>query len=262
LVCLDGILSENRITEIKANRKARKEGAKDAKKTMNIKRIIVIIGSILLIGIATTGTIIGNQLWLNSKITKTNAELKTVQIGLESLFVDDCSDTMPLQGNYLTFKLTTPVAYIKSLMKDPFSPTNEYIRYVNQEGRANGTQYLLVSRGPDKDWDIDRLPDKIRYHERRILPIDTIKLKTDESNDIENAKEGWNREHVEYVILKKGTKIECPMIEVFALPTTGKNQGWFTQPELIEYLAKSNIAIYDPTNGLRSDGDIMVSNTR
>jgi hypothetical protein len=242
--------------------KSKSKPQRALRKTMNLKKILIIVGSLLLIGIATAGTIIGNQLWLNSKITKTNAELKIVQIGLESLFVDDCSDTMPLQGNYLTFKLTTPVAYIKSLMKDPFSPTNEYIRYVNQEGRANGTQYLLVSRGPDKDWDIDRLPDKIRYHERRILPTDTIKLKTDESNDIENAKEGWNREHVEYVILKKGTKIEYPMIEVFALPTTGPNQGWFTQPQLIEYLAKNNIAIYDPTNGLRSDGDIMVSNTR
>lgn len=227
---------------------------------MNTKRVCIIIGSVLIV---IAGAVIGNRLWLKYKVAKTTAELKTVQIGLESLFVDDCSDTMPLQGNYLTPKLTTPVAYIKSLMQDSFSPTGEPIRYVNQEGRANGTQYLLVSRGPDKDWDIDRLPDKIKYHEGRVLPTDTLKLKTDELKEIRDAKEGgWWCEHVEYVILQNGTKIDYPMIEVFALPITGPNQGWFTKPQLIDYLAISDIAIYDPTNGLRSNGDMMVTNAR
>jgi hypothetical protein len=227
---------------------------------MNIKRIFIIIGSILFIGIATAGTIIGNNSLLKHKIEKTAADLKTVQIGLEGHFVDACNDFMPLKGNYLPPGLTTPVAYIKSLMKDPFSPTGETIRYVNQEGRANGTQYLLVSRGPDRDWDIDRLPDKIKYHEGKMLSIDVHKVKINDEDKEHSATSGYWYEHVQYIVLQNGTKIEYPMIEVYALPTTGP--GWFTQPQLIEYLAKSNIAIYDPTNGLRSDGDMMVSNTR
>lgn len=226
---------------------------------MNIKKLLFIIGVILIVGIATAGTIIGKNSLLKHKIEKTMADLKTVQIGLESLFVDDCSDTMPLQGNYLTPKLTTPVAYIKSLMIDPFSSTKETIRYVNQEGRANGTQYLLVSRGPDRDWDIDRLPDKIRYHEGLMTPENISLLKIDGQEERRNLGGSWC-EHVEYIVLSNGKRIDYPMIEVYALPTT--SPGWFTQPQLIEYLAKSNIAIYDPTNGLRSDGDMMVSNTR
>ncbi|MFB3896889.1 MAG: hypothetical protein ACE14V_11375 [bacterium] len=232
---------------------------------MSIKKLLFIIGAILIIGIATAGAIIGNNYLLKEKIEKTYANLKTVQTGVEAHFVDNCSDMMPLKGNYLTPYLTTPVAYIKSLMRDPFSPSNETIKYVNQEHRGNGTQYLLVSRGPDKDWDIDRLPDKIRYHEGKILPENIKQLKVDDDNEVRNFKgnigHGWC-EHVEYIVLSSGERIDYPMIEVFALPTTGQNQGWFTHPQLIEYLAKSNIAIYDPTNGLRSDGDMLVSNTR
>jgi hypothetical protein len=78
----------------------------------------------------------------------------------------------------------------------------------------------------------------------------------------ENQGNGRWTENVEYYISEGGQRVDVPAFDIAILPKDPKTQGWLTMPQLIEYFAKNNIAIYDPTNGLISDGDIIRTNSR
>ena len=70
---------------------------------------------------------------------------------------------------------------------------------------------------------------------------------------------GYVVQDAEYIITQSGKRVDVPTMDILVLPASTKNNGWMNYKQLIELLADSNIAIYDPTNGLKSDGDIIRS---
>ena len=76
---------------------------------------------------------------------------------------------MPGKDNYLSGTLTTPVAFIDKIPKDPFSKTGGYFRYINDVKFP--IPYLLISQGPDGDWDIEKYSIKTTH----LAPVRIIR---------------------------------------------------------------------------------------
>jgi type II secretory pathway pseudopilin PulG len=184
-------------------------------------------------------------------------DLRSCRVAIEASFVDDYHDLHPARGNYLPVWLTTPRAYLATLPVDPFSPTGKTYRYFDQGLRSNPT-YVIASCGPDGDCDLDRLPDRIKIHEDQLL---SGRLTIQQAH----LPNKWSRDrlyllwvdNVRYYVDETGQRIDVPQHELAVLPLGKTRQGALSHAELIAHLTKNNIAIYDPTNGLRSDGDIV-----
>lgn len=220
-----------------------------------------IVTAIAILGSASYGIICRYNLRAN--VDSTQKRLKDVATGIASLFVDDCNGMEPDPHNYLPLKLTTPVAYVKERYVDGFSPKGEPLRYVNQANASNGTEFLVVSCGPDGDWDIDRLPLRHKLAQPVRPPDGSTIYMYDRDTTFSDLRGqaswgGWVNK-VCYYTTVNGKRVDVPMIEVMIIPRDSPNY-WLSRDQLIEYLAKSNIAFYDPTNGLRSDGDIIYAN--
>jgi hypothetical protein len=252
------------------------------------------------------------QRYVNHKLTQVKKEQKEIATGVETVFVDDCSGMLPGPDNYIPVRLTTPIAYVKTLYHDPFSPANEPYRYIDQPGRGNGAMYLVASRGPDGDWDVTRIPTGVKRFLPVKVPFDAIGVRYVKSTTDSKPNNYYNFKDIEYYITRGGKKVipendRKPSPEVFRsyskikyksgsaemsvetsnyyydieyyissdgqrhdasymifrdLPINDKNSGWLSPKGLQEFLASYQIAIYDPTNGLTSDGDIIFSNAR
>ena len=50
--------------------------------------------------------------------------------------------------------------------------------------------------------------------------------------------------------------MDVPEYEIIMLPKKAR-EGMLGTPEIIRYFLDNRVAIYDPTNGLKSDGDII-----
>ena len=252
------------------------------------------------------------QKHINNKLNQVQKEQKEMATGVETLFVDDCSGVFPGPDNYLPPRLTTPIAYVKTLYHDPFSPANEPYRYIDQPGRGNGAMYIIASRGPDGDWDVTRVPKGVKRFFTATVPFDSRFIKYANESTESKPEDNTNYSKVEYYVTADGKKVypvpgkkptteqlrsyvsmkykeakgellvtheyhfsnleyyissdgqrhDTPYLIFRDLPLPGKNSGWLTPKELQEFLATYQIAIYDPTNGIASDGDILFSNAR
>lgn len=197
---------------------------------------------------------------IDRKLERVKTDQRTIQVALESLFVDDCGNTYPDPENALPAKLTTPIAYLPSLPVDPFAGGGEPYRLFTQLNRGNGTAYLIVSRGPDGDLDSSRLPYTKIFPAPVQLPKGTVWV---ESFDKEGRRDFkvdapfayWSAHVVAYGMGVDKT-VRVPQSTYRFLPgDSGDWDRWMTRRDLAPYLAEHGISVYDPTNGARSDGD-------
>lgn len=75
-----------------------------------------------------------------SKVSRVQAELRSINTGLESYFVDWNKYPQRLE------QMTTPIAYITTIFNDPFNTSDTY-RYLLDSGKNS---WKLYSVGPDK----------------------------------------------------------------------------------------------------------------
>jgi hypothetical protein len=167
---------------------------------------------------------------IESKLDRAKADLYQISVGVHGVYVDDGGGLRPGLDNYLPNRLTSPISYLTSLPKDPFSQTDETYRMIGQTSeeypRSNYTQFILVSQGPDMDWDIEKLPFRI------------------------NAP---RFESIGYGIRVSENQPLVPE-KLIALP---RPYYRLKSGEVRKYLFDNKVSMYDPTNGLMSDGDII-----
>jgi len=217
--------------------------------------IAIVVLSLVIVGVSASAAYFGWYL-PKQKIKQVSMDLRKLQIAIAACATVDCYELYPPRGNYLPSGLTTPMAYLNMLPMDPFSPQRETYRYICQEGWGHASACLIASRGPDGDWDVERLPDRMKIHEGRWLS-GRVKVKTVEYD--------WPEQHltspqpfgnVEYYITEDGRRVDVPEYEVIMLPKK-QREGILGMKEIFQHFLKNNVAIYDPTNGLKSDGDII-----
>jgi len=84
---------------------------------------------------------------MESNVTRVNAELRSVSVALEAYMVD-----WNVYADNLS-KLTTPVAYLTSIPKDPFATGTEQGQVVPLNYLKKDDKVYVYSYGPDKDDD-------------------------------------------------------------------------------------------------------------
>ena len=103
---------------------------------------------------------------VRSKISRTRADMRTIATALESYHVDNnhYPETY-VQPRWARFTLlTTPIAYITSIPKDPFNMVNDEDNFVDWGPRHGGykmssmplespSRWAMSSNGPDLDED-------------------------------------------------------------------------------------------------------------
>ena len=99
------------------------------------------------------------------EIARAEAEMRILSNALECFFIDNNTYLLPLEGQTIDkagikigsgsraryLRLTTPVAYISTIPKDPFSKESNAYRY-HSDGK---NFYILASDGPDRKIDFD-----------------------------------------------------------------------------------------------------------
>jgi type II secretory pathway pseudopilin PulG len=75
-----------------------------------------------------------------SKVSRVQAELRSINTGLESYFVDWNKYPQRLE------QMTTPIAYITKIFNDPFN-TSETYKYLLDSGKNS---WKIYSLGPDQ----------------------------------------------------------------------------------------------------------------
>jgi len=107
--------------------------------------LIVVFALIIGIGLARY-----QQVQNEAVISKTKAEMKTLQAAIESYMVHNqqypAQSTTPLKS-WQSGLLKGPSALLTSILDDPFSPTTEY-RYVT-DSTSDSKYYVIFSVGPD-----------------------------------------------------------------------------------------------------------------
>ncbi|MFH0794382.1 MAG: DUF4190 domain-containing protein [bacterium] len=108
---------------------------------------------------------------VRSKVSRVKADLRMLATGLESYRVDNNSYPVGTTPGGGLEKLTTPVAHISSLPPDTFArEKGAPLRY-----HTDGAGWILVSRGPDLDYDIEPRSD---YSTQNAKSSDVLWAKT------------------------------------------------------------------------------------
>ena len=92
---------------------------------------------------------------LSTALEKFYIENNTYPIPSESHLISDASHTVSQSGNTKSLYLTTPYAYLSSMVFDPFIGNGRTYQYRYYSDGKNW--YILASNGPD--WDIDLTED-------------------------------------------------------------------------------------------------------
>lgn len=189
-------------------------------------------------------------------------DFQEIHAAFYSVGVDKVAFPHTWTGNYLSPVLTTPLPYLRSLPNDPFSPAGELYKLASQPwplGTGFFMRTVVVSRGPDGDWDIEKLPRSPRWASMLHQPdMAQVHLATGQ------VLKSWNFSipDVEFYLREDGTRVEGTLIpDAIMLPedTAGKDYPILAnRVELSNYLTKHGVSQYDPTNGLWSDGDMIL----
>jgi hypothetical protein len=201
---------------------------------------------------------------LEGKLDRVRADFLQFREATAAMQVDKGQFPYTQPGNRLPPSMTTPIPYMTTLPRDPFSPSGEFYRMVTQDAANHWTMHrtLFVSRGPDGDWDIDKLPRSERWA-GMIRPNGMMSAK---SSELEEPTAIWANSlpDAEYVLLEDGSRVEGTLIpDAIMLPTfRGNDVGVPMRANGIEtsnYLVEHGVSPYDPTNGAYSDGDLVLS---
>jgi hypothetical protein len=88
---------------------------------------------------------------IRNRVSRTLSDMRSMATALEAWRIDNAQ--YPPHLNVLT----TPIAYVTRMMLDPFN-VGEPFAY-HRETRPDVEGWLLVSQGPDEDFDIDPARD-------------------------------------------------------------------------------------------------------
>jgi hypothetical protein len=215
---------------------------------------------------------------LNLQIPPNKAEkdLKNIRSAFYSRDIDVKQPLFPAEDNELPLEMlgtktadgyfVNRAAYILAYPLDPFakrwSEEKRGYRFITHPlgGRSYGCG-IFVSRGPDRDWDIDRLPLNSEVYKIAPVPNDAQSIMRFPERDQMDSPHYWPKDgRYTYYMSGSGEKIYGETYKVRALPD-GENPKYptdLTREEVVNYLNKHNVSIYDPTNGIWSDGDIVI----
>lgn len=151
---------------------------------------------------------------MESNVTRVSADLRCVSVALEAYMVD-----WNVYADNLS-KLSTPVAYITSIPKDPFAPGAEQGQVVPLNYLKKDDKVYIYSYGPDKDDDnceiaydptngMDSNGDIFRVNERQSEK--QIYQPTTVFEDDQIAKADENNGIKEYMLALKESKINTQM---------------------------------------------------
>jgi hypothetical protein len=178
----------------------------------------------------------------------------------------------PRPGNYFQPILTTPTAYLTRLPQDPFAPKGEELRFVKTFDEGWDLTYCLASRGPDGDCDIMRLPFRKKVPMSLLLPYDVAEYQTTSMDHPAEFPWGWRdkalqeksgmpifycQARVLYYKRENGQRVDVPEVEIVFLPDPPKGNYWSSREALLQCLEQNGVSAYDPTNGIKSEGDIL-----
>ena len=221
----------------------------------------IIIPSVAIVCLAFAGA--GWAIWRKGAaariIAPMHSEMRSMAVALEGLFVDDCGDSNPDEGNMLPRKLTTPVAYLTKRPADPFSPSHEPYHYYNVKRGSNGSNYLIVSAGPDGVLDMERITERESWPVPIRLKPGTAYVRWMDSKIFERYSAmsyGYWIQNCDAYKLSDNMEVKAPRYGYIFLPRSTMNSTDSKQ-EALDFLAKYGVPIYDATNGSRSQGDII-----
>ncbi|MBX7246841.1 MAG: hypothetical protein K1X53_15195 [Candidatus Sumerlaeaceae bacterium] len=226
------------------------------------KRIAAAIAGVFVVIAAGLVAGPGSRWSLERKIEKSRATMREIVVATLGLFVDDCSETLPDEGNLTPTKLTTPVGYLKSLPRDPFSRKGEPYHYLSQQGMANGSTVVIVSAGPDGVCEIENLPIKVEVPKPFFADEKTTGV-------LLRGGIGADRGPFRYLIqsaelvYRENKIVPVPLMTVTYLP---KVLPWardhaMGHADAVRYLTENGVPVYDPTNGSVSRGDVIYTSS-
>jgi len=226
------------------------------------RRRKVLLAVAATLAVASIG-IAGNAWRRNAEIAQFKKDARRARVAVHSYFIDDCGGVPDYPGNPLSPGLTTPIAYMESLPRDRFSPTAEILRYVQTQGAGNGARFLIISRGPDRDWDIDRLRTRATCYRPIGVGTDVVAYRPEGALAWVDGRpyiylNAGNTVKVAALKYADGREETVQTFESLSLGTKEDRYAPMTESSVQEKLARDGISIYDPTNGARSDGDLIV----
>lgn len=207
---------------------------------------------------------------ISLKVERARQNVDAVSEALMQWDIDVKTPLTPDEGNYFAWHfLTTPIAYIAGAstpLRDPFSPSGEEIRFVTSPEGHYGGFAIIASRGPDGDWDIDRLPMREEIYANAIASPNAkstsiVFIWGDGRPDEMAVKPGLPYPRVLAFTMQSGEVVDGRKISVISLPPrmeiAQRLRTVPIEPARLEFLVELGVLPYDPTNGLVSDGDLM-----
>lgn len=225
----------------------------------------MLIFSVFLIGTVSLFLGCGNA--IEQKVQLVRDQQKELATNVFTLFIDDCTGIYPEMDQLFPNRITTPIAYITAeQLQDPFGKPGERYYYLPDRIMSNSLVFAIISRGPDRDLDSEKIPFTSTFVPRLTLAEGTEYLDgygTHKVGPLKDSKWGeyQNPNHLYNVISYKdsaGNVIENTPTPIKLLPrlTDYKDKEDIIKKHL-EWLAQNGAHQYDPTNGLISDGDII-----
>ncbi len=186
-----------------------------------------------------------------------------------SYFVDDCGGLPQTYGSVSPLRLNTPTGYLKQLPGDPFAVTPTPLRLMLDSLQGNSSPMAIVSVGPDRLSDMDLamgLQTNVTtwtdyMHYVRTRPeINSVTFYYD---DWQSIKELFEVKYSVNLGTQDGKVYPIPRNIMPALPPRPFHLLESPSPEpseswLYEELINRGIVHYDPTNGSRSRGDLLI----
>ena len=199
---------------------------------------------------------------VRSKVSRVHSDLRAVTIGIEAYRIDN--NAYPLYYNaddgnlllsrtaweatVLPYLLTSPVSYLASLMTDPFQATYPLEETGNIKRIGTGSNekwtYYYRRKGPVRhvSWQGPRFAYEADYQREKIGKAYDVYNHT--GWYLGEPETGW----VQWVIGSPGPDLLFPALQ------RAQDPQWFTLQNPRDNYAELH---YDPTNGLRSVGDIL-----
>jgi hypothetical protein len=192
------------------------------------------------------------------KLERARDDMRLLLTAINSIDIDKTTKLDAVEGNALPPEITAPRHSSPRPLIDPFGDGAETYRFVATAGcdHSEGVN-LFASRGPDGDWDVDKMERFPRYAPV-VMPSDAHRLRTvrDGERVLHKWEEGAALAGVSWYTLANGERFEFePVGDNLAFPPHAARDRWKFDAA---YLAARGIHQYDPTNGAYSDGDIYV----
>lgn len=216
---------------------------------------------VVIAGLLVAGGVKVRRIHYESKLKNVTAQLRRVNVAVESLFVDDCSGLDPEFHVDLPTRLSTPIAYLKPPdFIDPFGSGGETLLYLPEKYNRNGIDYVIVSRGPDGDFDAKSLPKVLELRRPISLPLGSS-YRTEDGSSItiltSYADPEQPRQNVVDYTTPDGVTHRNSGYKLYGLPPKGDAPIGTFKTRVDDFLATHGVVHYDPTNGLVSNGDVF-----